>query len=306
MKSGNVSEEPFRQVDLAPTIGRLLDMPYVDGVDERGIYSHFNYLKWQDGHVHEEILTGEKTSHVFIIIADGLNKTEFDRLLSENPDDFPTLNMMKNQGTYAKFGSITNWPSNTYPSHNTVGSGVYSGHHGIVDNAYWLRDEESKANPITETVNTERYFKPVKENMVESLHMALHRAFGEWNEGSQDGAYTMSVFDPSTIGSDTSDLSLRDRSGKIANFSTIVPVADVSVIPTVSALESIKIFGSQQTELISMRQIEILYESGPNPVPMYSIVNFMATDTCGHERGPHGDLMEPTLKHIDRNIAPSA
>lgn len=303
INQGVISEEPFRQVDIAPTIGKLLNMPYVDGVDERGIYSHFNYLKWQDGHAHDEILNGEAAKHVFIIIADGLNKTEFDRLISENPSDFPTLNMMKAQGSYAKYGSTTNWPSNTYPSHNTVGSGVYSGHHGIVDNAYWLRGEQSKADPITETVNTEKYFNPVKENMVESMHMALKRAFGEWNEGSQDGAYTMSVFDPSTVGSDTSDLSLRDRSGKIINFATIVPVADISVIPTVSALESLSVFGAQQTELISMRQIEILYESGPNPRPIYSIVNFMATDSCGHERGPHGDLMKPTLKHIDRNLA---
>ena len=45
-----------------------------------------------------------------------------------------------------------------------------------------------------------------------------------------------------------------------------------------------------------------LFTNGKSPIPKYVIMNFMTTDECGHELGPHGDLMASVLKHIDSNL----
>ncbi len=299
IKKNNIIDEPVRHVDIAPTVAKLLGMPYVDGINEKGIYSHLNYLKWQDGHVIENVLDGETAKHVIIVVTDGLNKTELERQFNVVPENVAVLKKMKEEGSYSKYGSFTNWPSVTYPSHNTIGAGVYSGHHGLVDNNYYLRDEEKAVAPISQNVYTEQYFNSVYGE-AETLHMAVHRAFGTWETGLEDGAYTMSIFDPSVAGSDTSDIELRDRSGKIVNFSTIVPEKDTP-LPT-APISLMTVYGEQLTEAISLSQFKTLFESGPNPRPKYVIVNFMASDGIGHATGPHGQYLEEIEGHINDNV----
>jgi hypothetical protein len=51
--------EVARQVDIAPTVARILGMPGTLGIDKRGIRSYFVHLVWQDGHVLESALDGE-------------------------------------------------------------------------------------------------------------------------------------------------------------------------------------------------------------------------------------------------------
>lgn len=47
-----------RQVDIAPTVAKLLGMAATTGVDETGLWSRRVNLGWQDGHALEEILDG--------------------------------------------------------------------------------------------------------------------------------------------------------------------------------------------------------------------------------------------------------
>jgi len=297
-----VYEGALRHVDVAPTVMKLLGAPQVDCVDERGIFSHRCYLRWQDGHVIEELLTGETAATVIIVTADGLNHTELHRRLDTEPQKYPTLVKMKSEGAWAKYGSITNWPSVTYPSHNVLGSGAYSGHHGLVDNSYYYRAQDKAATPISDIFNTEKYWSPVVPEQVESLHTALHRVFGAWDQPG--GAYTASFFDPSVSDADTADLEFRDRSGKVPlvqkALSSLVPF-DGLTYPNVSITESYKIFGEQMTELASMTEFYNLFEK-VQPRPKYVIMNFPATDGTGHERGPHGDIMGKVLEHIDNNL----
>lgn len=295
-------EGEMRQVDVAPTVMRLLGAPETDCVDERGIYSHHCHLKWQDGHVIEELLTGESAATVIIVIADGLNHTELHRRLDTEPHHYQTLAKMRNEGAWAKYGSITNWPSVTYPSHNVIGCGAWSGHHGLVDNSYYYRSENAAATPISDTFGTEKYWNPVIADQVESLHTALHRVFGPGDQ--PNGAYTASFFDPSVSDADTADLEYRDRSGQVPlvqkALSSLIPF-DGLTYPNVSLTESYSIFGEQMTELASMTEFYNLFEK-VTPRPKYVIMNFPATDGTGHERGPHGDIMGDVLEHIDNNL----
>ena len=295
----SILERPVRHTDIAPTIAELFGMPDIEGVDERGIKSAFNKLKWQDGSVIKEILNGEKAEHVIIIVADGANMTEVYKLMDEYPDDFKNFNKMKNEGVFARFGMITNFPSVTYPSHNVLGSGIYSGHHGLVDNSYYLRSEDKVAAPISETASTGKYFNPVYGE-AETLHTAVHRVFGLWENAIRDGGYTMSIFDPSVKEADTSDLELTDRSGKIVSFDTLLPSLDTP-LPNIPVSEYI-LLGTQQSEGIALSELEILFKSGPNPMPKYVIMNFPTSDSAGHAKGPHGNLMKDVYEHIDKDI----
>jgi len=292
-------EEPVRVVDIAPTVGALMGFPKIKGIDHRGIKSSFNYLQWQDGKPIKEVLNGELADHVIIIVSDGLNKTQLDHLMDKYPSKMTAFHKMKNEGVYARYGSITNFPSNTYPSHNVLGSGIYSGHTGVLDNSYFIRDKNRVVRPIVETVGTSQYFDPVLPEG-ETLHEAVKRVFGTWEMGMEEGGYTMSIFCPSVKGADTSDIELVDRSGKIMNFSTLMPAKGTS-LPTMPVSEY-KHLAVQATEAVLLSQLEILFGSGPNPRPGYAIINFMTSDAVGHDKGPHGDLLYDVMRHINHNL----
>jgi phosphonoacetate hydrolase len=293
------SNEHARQVDLAPTLAAVLGMPTTFGIDERGIWSRFVRLQWQDGHALDSILTGDNADHVIVVVADGLTHTELLEKIDTDPISVPNLARMKNEGAWMRFGSIANWPSVTYPSHNVVGAGVWSGHHGLVDNSYYLRGTSEVAAPITQTFNTERFFNPLY-GPAETLHMALHRAEGLWEPGLTTGAYTATLYDPSVKDADTADLERRDRTGRVP-FPPL-GISWPSEIPGPEALLGTTVAGEQLVEQVGMVELYHLYTDGVCPLPRYIIMNFPTTDGAGHDVGPHGDLMDAVLEHIDRQF----
>jgi hypothetical protein len=288
-----------RQADVAPTVAKLLGMPFVDGVDERGIRSHFVRLRWQDGHEIPGVLDGTVPKHVILIQSDGLNHAELHDKIERDPGGVPHLAQLRGEGAWLRYGSITNWPSVTYPSHNLVGSGLYSGHHGIVDNSYYLRATAEVANPIGDVVNTGHFWNPALGEG-ESLHHALHRAFGNWVDDHATGAYTLSVLDPSVAGANTADLEFQDDSGLVSfPLDTLLPPLETpwpNLMPT-----EIEAFGAQVAERSGMAELDLLY-SGDGPRPIYTALNHMCTDPVGHSYGPHGDHMNEAIEHLDANV----
>ncbi|MEW6443172.1 MAG: alkaline phosphatase family protein [bacterium] len=289
-----------RQVDVAPTVAKLMGLPQTEGVDERGAWSRTTYLTWQDGHVLEEVLDGEVSRHVLVVVSDGLAHTELLHQIETRQDALPTLRRLVEEGAWFAAGSTANWPSVTYPGHNTIGSGLYGGHHGVVDNSYFLRDEGKIAAPIDQLILTEAFFDPSGPG--ESLHMAVHRAFGAWELASRAGAFTASLFDPSVKDADKADLELRDRFYPEVPLPPLfvqkrpeVPEAD----PTLKHLES---FAEQLGEEIVMNELYDLFTRDAGAVPAYVILNFSTTDGTGHANGPHGDEMRKVLDHIDANL----
>lgn len=294
-----VKEIVARQPDIAPTVARLLGAPITEGVDERGVYSRFVHLKWQDGGVLGEFLDGGVADQVIVIVSDGLTHTELLYRLGMYPESYPNLRRLLDEGAWSTYGSISNWPSVTYPGHNVIGSGIWSGHHGLVDNRYFLREEGELATPISDLLNTGHYFNPVVEQG-ETLHMALHRAFGNWADDPA-GIYTASIFDPSVVGANTADLEFRDDSGLITfPLDSLIPASGVPW-PNVPIWET-TIWGEQYSEMMGMTELSVLLGSDVSPVPRYVIMNFPTTDGCGHAYGPHGDLMADVLGHIDENV----
>ena len=291
-------ENHVRQADIAPTVAKLLGMPKTYGVDERGIWSHNVYLEWQDGHPIDDILTGEGSSRVILIVLDGLSHTELLDEVELRGDELPSINRLFAEGAWMKYGSITNWPSVTYPSHNLIGAGAYSGHHGLVDNKYWLRDKGKRADPIDQLVFTEHFFNPI--GPVETLHETMHRNLGKWQEQTGKGAFTASLMDPSVKDADKADLEFRDRSGEVP-FPPFGVQWPQGIAPP-DAQAGMSAFFEELLGTIGMVEFYYLYTNGVSPAPIYTIFNFNPTDGCGHENGPHGDKMKSVLDNIDAQL----
>ena len=51
----------------------------------------------------------------------------------------PNMAKLTAAGAFFEFGAIGNFPANTFPGHNSIGTGCYSGHHGLLDNHYYDR-----------------------------------------------------------------------------------------------------------------------------------------------------------------------
>ena len=293
-------ESHARQVDLAPTVARLLGMPATLGVDEWGIWSREVRLKWQDGHVLEEVLDGGLSQRVILVVCDGLAHTEFFHQIESRNDALPNLSRLVEEGAWFDHGSITNWPSVTYPGHNTIGSGLYSGHHGLVDNSYYLRASGRVASPISQLLLTEELFNPCGPG--ESLHMALHRSLGSWDPDDRAGAFTASLMDPSVRDADKADLEFRDRFYLGQEFPPLFVEEPPEVPGLDNSLQHIESVGEQLAEVVAMYELYHLCTRDPGAVPTYVILNFITTDGTGHANGPHGDEMKKVLDHIDANF----
>ncbi|MCB9479611.1 MAG: alkaline phosphatase family protein [Deltaproteobacteria bacterium] len=291
-----VVDEPVQQVDVAPTVAKLMGMQPTFGIDERGIWSNNVLLRWQDGHVIDAALDGRTPAHTIVIIMDGLTHTEILDKYENQPELVPNFSRFFDEGAYAKYGSISNWPSVTYPGHNVVGSGMFSGHHGIVDNKYYIRDDAYRANPIDTLLLSESLFNTYWPG--ETLHIAAHRNFGDWDPSSGQGVFTAALFDPSTLGADKASLEFRDHSGYVpfgglgAEWPLEVPGADPELIHT----------SSQVMEILSKLAMNELYNLFDNPLvprPAYTIMNWITTDDSGHKNGPHGPEMTKVIAHND-------
>jgi hypothetical protein len=286
-----------RHVDIAPTVAQLLGMPTTFGVDERGIWSHEVYLTWQDGHPLDEVLDGTTADRVIVLVCDGLAFSELVDEATSRWADLPNFARFFNEGAWMGYGSITNWPSVTYPSHNTISAGVYSGHHGLVDNQYYLRDEGKSVAPINQTLFTEKYFAPV--GPAQTLHEAIHGAFGVWDKATRDGAFTASLLDPSVRDADKADLEIRDRSGE-------VPFPPMGLetpgeVPTLDPFfQGTSVSAEQLTERIGLTELYYLFTKGIGPT--YVVMNLITTDGAGHAYGPHADAMKRVLSHIDADL----
>src|SRR6185437_5831058 len=96
---GSTIDSEARQIDIAPTIARILGFPLIDGMDitgrtssERGTDADV-YLRRQDGHVLTGISDGSaaKPERVYILLLDGQSHTELTHRLAAEPDAIPNL-----------------------------------------------------------------------------------------------------------------------------------------------------------------------------------------------------------------------
>ena len=293
-----------RVVDIAPTIAAALGITKTTGVNPQGYLADDVYLKWQDGQVLASVFaqdpqqwTTPPAKYAIIIVNDGLTSMELIHEVLTGAFDVPGYRQLLNQGVIFNYGSITNFPSNTYPSHNTLGSGAYSGHHGIVDNHFYERELLIDLHPISAVAKTSYLLGSAHANLpVETLHEAVHRSFGPYDKAQKSGALTISINDPSSRGADFATLEADTNAVTLA-LTTQTSVDKITIagksydLPKVDDLD---VAGAADN--LTMRYLAEIYQSSSLAVPTYLIVNFLTTDVGGHSYGPHGDLERH--KHI--------
>ncbi|MCH7837808.1 MAG: alkaline phosphatase family protein [Chloroflexi bacterium] len=297
-----VGESLARQVDIAPTVARLMGFPRIEGQDATGRASTDVYLRRQDGLPLEEMLdldaAGElrtKPERVYLFNLDGQSATELYWRLEHDPDAVPNMRRLAQAGHRFRYGSIVNLPSITWPSHNTIGTGCWGGHHDLVNNNYYLRETRQLASPYGQQFETAQFLG----DQVETLHEAFHRVFGPWQGSS--GAFTAAIHEPCGRGADHAVLERRtvgDRDRLRAFTKESAP--DIS--PRWKADDNQRMRDAAFIDSRGIAQALELFTDDSHPPPIFTYHNFLLTDGAGHDYGPHHQGQRDSTAETDRRI----
>jgi hypothetical protein len=306
-----------RQIDIAPTIGRLLQWPLIDGRDgtgrtssERGVEPDV-YLRRQDGEVIDEVLdgSGNTPARVYILLLDGQSHTELTHRLASEPDAIPSLRRLIDRGSLLKWGSITNFPSITWPSHNAIGTGAWCGHHDIVNPTYYMRAERQTVSPQGQQFDTAKFLG----SGVETLYEAFHRVYGSWN--GPEGSFTASLNEPCTRGADHASLE-RVLIGDRERLKELTREREVDISdgwagnlragdPDEADFAAAEGHDLRMNGLIDTRalaQAHQLFEDGAHPIPGLTYYEFSLPDAAAHDFGPHHRGAKLALDESDVRI----
>ncbi|MGC9042799.1 MAG: alkaline phosphatase family protein [Myxococcota bacterium] len=285
VRKGLLYENPVKAVDIAPTIIRMMGGKTLIGTNKFNQLTDENYLRRQDGDVISDILNGETPEYAIIIVSDGLSHTELQRAFEDESYNIPNIKSLKENGTYFKYGHITNYFSVTIPSHTTIGTGLYAGHHGIVNNLYYLRDNARLLTLIDLGVGPAQYLR----DEVETIFEAYHRNFGRYNEkGNTNGRFTASINEPCTRGATYATLE-----SLIYDFASY----QYEPLPIIDELRQVT-----SADNTAVNQMIYLFEKSNLPLPNLVMINLTSTDGAGHIYGPHSDMIKKVLEQTDFRI----
>lgn len=313
--------EQAENVDIAPTVGWILGVGSPEQSGGRVLQEAFTKHPAQaqrDGDITEPI-----ANRAAIFIFDQNNSITLHCLIEQatcgdpvpdaakDPETVANLRSLASDGFFARFGTISAWPSVTMPNHNTVGSGVYPGHHGLVNNRFYLREEKTVEAPIDPQdprnplyVGTSRYLVPE----IETLHEAVHRSYGDWTPAdgaTSDKAYTASVDEPSARGADYATLEPEQSFPPPSDYIATQNATEATQDTTQSCAEADpEGYGLESTlDHQGQTQARRLYEeTARHPAPKYLINNFTLTDGAGHQDGPHTGCQIAAFRDSDRRL----
>lgn len=309
-------------VDMAPTVSWLLDIDPPAGSRGRVLTEAFAkhpLRAHRDGDISEPI-----ANRAAIFIFDGNNSVELHCLLdaatcgdpvppeAEDSEFAPTLRGLAGNGTFTRYGTVASWPSVTFPNHNVVGSGAHPGHHGMVNNRFYLREEKRVARPI-EPLTTEHplfhFSSKWLSRDVETLHEAVHRTHGDWEPSDgplSDKAYTAAVNEPSARGADYATLEPQRSFPLPEVYGPTANPADLFRDTTQACAEDDPggYFVESNLDQFGQTQARRLYDTrAGHPLPKYLINNFTLADGAGHEFGPHTPCTLASYRDSDRRMA---
>lgn len=301
-----VYETAPRHVDIAPTICRLMGFPLIDGKDttgrtasERGVEPDV-YLKRQDGRVLDEIVPPSAPnsvtpnpvtpSLVYFVIFDGLSNSELTELVERDDPAITNLRRILDRGARFRFGSTVNFPSITWPSHSTIFTGAWCGHHDIVNPTYYARDRRAALAPQGQGMMTETYLG----NGVETLYEAFHRALGPH-------AFTANIHEPQGRGADHAALERR-LTGPRDRLRALTDEFVRDISPRYAAEEKEGVHREAVLDARGMAQVMVLFDDPSHPTPVLVAHEFATTDGAGHDYGPHSDGLRTAIAESDRRL----
>lgn len=300
-----VIDSACRQTDIAPTIARLMGFPLIDGRDisgrtssERGVDPDV-HLKRQDGRVLTEVLDlngdgelRERPQRVYILLLDGVTNTELLYRLQETPDDLPHLRRIIGGGALFRHGCMVTFPTITWPSHNTIGTGAWCGHHDVVNPTYYLRERREVVTPQGQQFETAKYLA----DGVETLFEAFHRVYGSWQ--GTEGAFTASIHDPSGRGADHAALERRVI-GDRERLRALDSECEADINPRWQADGQQAVHRMALVDSRGIPQVLLLFTEETHPPPIFVYHALYLPDAAGHDYGPHHEGLRAALDETD-------
>jgi hypothetical protein len=297
IRSG-VHELAVRSVDIAPTVLAALGFPKIDGADatgrtasERGAKPD-TYLRRQDGRVVEEVLDLSEAppERLYIFLLDGLHPTELEDRLENEPEALPNLRRLRERAGVLASGSIVTFPSITWPSHTSIGTGAWCGHHDVVNPTYYLREKRETVSPQGQQVHSEGFVSP----HVETLYEAFHRVRGA-------SGFCAAIHEPVGRGADHAVLEGRNL-GDRARLKALTQelMADCDRRWKDDGLADVA-----RESLIDTRGVAQVIELFTRPdrePPAFVFHELTLTDGAGHDYGPHHEGAKAALDESDRRV----
>jgi phosphonoacetate hydrolase len=280
-----------RHVDVAPTIARMMRFPKVAGLDASGSTADV-YLKRQDGVPLDEIidLAASPPARVYMVLLDGLSHSELHHQLENSRDAIPNLAGLVERGAFLTHGSIVNFPSITWPSHSTILTGAWCGHHDVVNPTFHVREDRETVPIQGNAFETERWL-----NLdVETLYEVFKRQFGP-------RSITASIYEPQGRGADHAVLERRIVGNKDRLKALTAEMAS-DVSPRWAADEKLGLVREEIVDIRGMAQVTVLFEHCADQPPVFVAHEFTLTDGAGHDYGPHHDGLREALYRTDKRI----
>jgi hypothetical protein len=286
-----VHQVAARQVDVAPTIARLMGFPVSEGAGSSGAKSQV-YLRRQDGRVLDEIVDhrAARPARVYLALFDGLSHSELVYHLLRDPAAIPNLAWLAGRGAMLSHGSIVNFPSITWPSHSTILTGAWCGHHDIVNPTFHLRERRETVPIQGQIFETERYLN----SDVETLYELFGRSCGP-------GAVTASIHEPQGRGADHAVFERRIVGDK-ARLKEITATLMHDISPRWMADNKPAMHREEVVDLRGLAQVLHLFEHCGERVPVFIAHEFVLTDGAGHDYGPHHAGLRESLYRTDRRL----
>ena len=299
------------QVDVAPTLAKLLDFPLIDGMDSTGRTSNERgsapdvYLKRQDGKIIDSLLdtddNGElrtKPERVYIFLLDGLSNTELKERLEHDRESIPALSRLIDAGSMFEYGTIVNFPSITWPSHNALGTGTWCGHHDIVNPTYHLRETKETITPQGMLWGTGHFLG----DGAETFYEAVHRVRGKWDPATKQGAVTASINEPCSRGAGHATLE-RELLVSAEAIRAVVHENKEDTNPRWKAEGHEELYRTSGGDMQGMAQALLLFDNDEIPPPTFTYHEFSLTDSVGHDYGPHSDGIRDALIETDKRLS---
>ena len=273
-----------RHVDIAPSIAHLMQFPKV---------GENSYFERQDGRALLEIFDDEKSarpSQVYMFLLDGLSHSELVHQIQNNREAIPNLARLIDAGAMLSHGSTVNFPSITWPSHSTILTGVWCGHHDIVNPTYFERDRREKVPVQGLIFDTTRFLNPE----VETLYEAFKRVYGA-------EAMTVSIHEPQGRGADHNAFERVIIGDKIRLKDLTIKMMD-DISPRWMADEKPSMHREEVVDIRGMAQLINLYDHLGDNLPKFVAHEFVLTDGAGHDYGPHHEALREALYRTDARI----
>jgi hypothetical protein len=303
-----VTDAICTQVDVTATLALLLGLPLIDGKDasgrtssERGVGPDV-YLKRQDGKPLLDILDRDsdgnlqrKPERVYIMLLDGLSNTQLLERLEKDAESIPNLKRLVEEGLMFRHGTLVTFPSITWPSHNSLGTGAWCGHHDIVNPTYYLRESRQTVTPQGMQFDTAKFLS----DGVETLFEAVNRAYGKW-DGTR-GAFTAAINEPCARGANHASLERR-LAVDVERLRELTQARYEDTSPRWREDGQEDVYRYSRIDTQALAQALLLFEDEGHPPPMFTYHAAFLSDAAGHEYGPHHDAMRTALMEADKRL----